>query len=144
MSAAGAMIQPIISFAEIEIREEEEHLETVFFGKPHIIEQEIEEVLRKKGYAGQKVIVGIRPDDLEITPLEGDADENKPGTSEVKHVKEYNGIQYAYFDYNSAAFAGKIKEGIELVPEDKIVICYKNQVPLLFNKDTGDAILYEK
>lgn len=144
MSAAGAMIKPIISFAEIQIREEGDHLETTFFGEPYRIEKEIEEPLRKKGYAGKTVILGIRPDDLEVTLIKKDAKKPHVGTSEVKYIKEYNGIQYAYFDYNAGAFAARIQEGIDLSPEDKIVICYKNRVPLLFNKDTGDAILYER
>lgn len=144
MSVAGAMMQPVMSFAEIEIREKEDHLETTFFGETHHIEEEVEEILRKKGYVDKKVILGIRPDDLVVSLTEKDIKKDEPGTSEVKYIKEYSGKKYAYFDYNSAAFAGRIKEGNELAPEDKIVICYKNRVPILFNKDTGDAILYER
>lgn len=144
MSVAGAMMKPIMSFAEIEIREKGDHLETTFFGEPHHVEEEIERILRKKGYVDKKVILGIRPDDLVVFPLKDEEKEGQAGISEVKYVKAYNGNEYAHFDYNGAAFAGRIEEGSELLPEDKIVICYKNKVPLLFNKDTGDAILYER
>lgn len=144
MSAAGAMIKPIISFAEIQIQEKGEHLEITLFGEPYRIEREVEESLRKKGYVDKIVTVGIRPDDLEVTCMKESTKQDTVGTAEVKVIKEYHGIQYAYFDYNGGAFAARIKEGVKLSPEDKIVICYKNQVPLLFNKDTGEAILQKK
>ena len=144
MSAAAAMIKPIMSFAEIEIHEKGDYLETSFFGEPYQIEKEIEEVLRKKGYVNQKLILGIRPDDLVVTPVETVVSDHMVGIAEVKYVEEYNGKRYAYFDYNGGAFAGRIEGEAELLPEDKIVICYKNKVPLLFNKDTGDVVLYER
>ena len=143
MAVAGAMMMPIMSFTEIEIVEKEDHLETKFFGSPHIVEEDIEAILRKKGYVNKKVILGIRPDDIEVIRIEEGQENNAP-TAEVKYLKEYNGKQYAYFDYDGSAFGALVEGEGKIMPEDKIVICYKNPVPLLFNKDSGDAILYER
>ena len=143
MTVAGAMMMPIMSFTEIEIVEKEDHLETKFFGSSHIVEEEIEAILRKKGYVNKKVILGIRPDDIEVIRIEAGQENNAP-TAEVKYLKEYNGKQYAYFDYDGSAFGALVEGEGKIMPEDKIVICYKNPVPLLFNKDSGEAILYER
>ena len=144
MSVAGAMMMPIMSFMEIQIVEKGDHLETAFFGEIHIVEKEIEAILRKKGYVDKPVILGIRPDDIEVLPVEGEQVEINTPISEVKYLKEYDNKQYAYFDYNGAAFGACVESHTKLAPEDKIVICYKNREPLLFNKDNGEAILYER
>lgn len=142
MSVAGAMMMPIMSFAEREVVDKGTHLEMTIFGKVHKIDKKIEEILRKKGYVNQAVILGVRPDDVVVEPVEVETPEQV--VADVKYIKNYDGKQYAYFDYNSAAFAGRIKDGAVLAPEDKIVISYNNTASLLFNKDTGEAILYDR
>lgn len=141
MSVAGAMMVPSISFMEITIEEKENHLQAQFFGCVHKIEPEEEEILRKKNCVGNKVILGIRPNDMEIIPIDKMSSGEQPCMAEIKRIKEYDGKKYGYFDYEGAAFAASIADGMKLAPEDKIVICYKNRVLLLFNKDNGEAIL---
>lgn len=143
MSVAGATMMPIMSFAEREVVDKGNHLEMTIFGEIHILDKQVEDTLRKKGYVNQSVILGVRPDDLIVEPLETEITDQMV-VVDVKYIKSYDGKQYAYFDYNSAAFAGKIKDGVSLAPEDKVVISYKNTASLLFNKDTGEAILYER
>lgn len=142
MSVAGATMLPIMSFAEREVVDKGNHLEMVIFGETHILDKEIEAILRKKGYVNQPVILGVRPDDVMVAPSVDDSTEQ--AVADVKYLKVYDGKEYAYFDYNSGAFAGRIKDGVVLAPEDKIVISYKNTALLLFNKDTGEAILYDR
>lgn len=143
MSVAGAILIPAMSFAEREVIEKDGHLEMKIFGEMHKLEKDVEDILRKKGYVNQSVILGIRPDDLQIRRL-GENEVEPEGSAEVKYISVSGKNHYVYFDYNSAAFAGKIESTDGLSPEDKIVISYKNKVSLLFNKDTGEALLYDR
>lgn len=144
MSVAGAMMRPIMSFMEVLVKEKDSKLQVEVFGKSYVIDSEKEKIIREKNYVGKKLILGIRASDLEAVPIENVKENERTCIVEVKRIKEYYGNNYLYFDYEGAAMVAYPLDGMKIAVEDKIVIYYKNKGLLLFNKDSGEAILSEE
>ncbi|MBD8931382.1 MAG: sn-glycerol-3-phosphate ABC transporter ATP-binding protein UgpC [Ruminococcus sp.] len=100
------------------------------------VSEELEKRIYEKGYMGEKVIVGIRPEDMIILP-----DESEDGLEAKVNVYEMLGPEaYLYFDYNKESRAIRTDADTKIRKGDRIKYTFREDRIHLFDPQRENRI----
>ena len=98
-------------------------------GQTFHVSEELEKRIYEKGYMGEEVIVGIRPEDMIVLP-----DESEEGLEAKINVYEMLGAEaYLYFDYNGESRAIRTKAESKIRKGDHVRYTFQEDRIHLFD-----------
>jgi len=132
---AGFIGTPPMNLLEAEINGE---LSVQFQQFSFTLEEKHKEVIRAGGYAGKKVIFGIRAE--EITTSQSECSMG-PVTGEVEVIENLGSELNVYINTTDGGLVTKVHPGTEIKIEDKIKLYFNTGQLHLFDKDNGRRII---
>lgn len=109
--------------------DEEKHAVVRVEGQTFHVSEELEKRIYEKGYMGEEVIVGIRPEDMIVLP-----DESEEGLEAKINVYEMLGAEaYLYFDYNGESRAIRTKAESKIRKGDHVRYTFQEDRIHLFD-----------
>ncbi|MFA5385147.1 MAG: sn-glycerol-3-phosphate ABC transporter ATP-binding protein UgpC [Eubacteriales bacterium] len=132
---AGFIGTPPMNLLEAEINDE---LSVRFQQFYFTLEEKHKEVIRSSGYAGKKVIFGIRAE--EITTSQSECSMG-PVTGEVEVIENLGSELNVYINTIDGDLVTKVHPGTEIRIEDQIKLYFNTGQIHLFDKDNGKRII---
>ncbi|MGP7819758.1 ABC transporter ATP-binding protein [Niallia sp. 01092] len=135
---AGFIGSPAMNFIEGKIIEEGSNLYFSTQGVKVQVSKKDDYILRSKGYAGQEVILGIRPEDFYIEAINIDTYEEL--SAEIEVVENMGSELYLYVKNNSIPLTAKVKNKGEYNSGDHITLAIDMNKCHYFDMETEKAI----
>jgi len=131
---AGFIGAPQMNLMDAQVTEKDEEIYININEYKLKVDDEIGKVLKEKNYIGKTIVLGVRPEDINIS-------QNKEGLQSKVDVTELLGSDLnVYFLINGKQFIAKETSSIPLRIGDPISVVFDNQKMHLFDKETEFAI----
>lgn len=136
---AGFIGTPAMNFIEAEVKAKNRRLYLEFHYKKIKLNDALNRILYAKGYVNEKVIIGIRPNDIEIV-----IDKEQADTVTVyPNMREILGAQANIcFDIGEKNCLACVDSDYEIILNEAIQIRFNQEKIQLFDANTQDNILY--
>lgn len=109
--------------------DKEKHVVVRVEGQTFHVSEDLEKRIYEKGYMGEEVIVGIRPEDMVVLP-----DESEEGLEAKINVYEMLGAEaYLYFDCNGESRAIRIEAESKIRKGDRVRYTFQEERIHLFD-----------
>ena len=109
--------------------DKEKHAVVRVEGQTFHVSEDLEKRIYEKGYMGEEVIVGIRPEDMVVLP-----DESEEGLEAKINVYEMLGAEaYLYFDCNGESRAIRIEAESKIIKGDLVRYTFQEERIHLFD-----------
>ncbi|MFT8321760.1 MAG: ABC transporter ATP-binding protein [Bacillus sp. (in: firmicutes)] len=135
---AGFIGSPAMNFIEGTIIEESTNLYFSTQGVKVQVSKKDDYILRSKGYVGQEVILGIRPEDFYMEAMNIDTYEEL--SAEIEVVENMGSELYLYLKNNAIPLTAKVKNKGEYSSGDHITLAIDMNKCHYFDKKTEEAI----
>ena len=138
---AGFIGSPQMNFIDVKAEENERECMLVFGNTRINLPFEKAEILRKGGYLGEKVIMGIRPEDIHDEPefLKGSEDSTVEARIDV--VEMVGSEAYLHFITEGVKAVARVGSGSKARTGDIVKLAFDKNKIYLFDAKTEESIL---
>lgn len=134
MFVAGFIGMPQMNFFEVSCEEEKDGSVKLVLDSDYEItpKEPLQDKLKRSGYVGRKLILGIRPEDIHVSTS---------GSKGVVHVYEMLGAEaYAYLDYFGQTVAMRVKPEEDVKKGKEVHFTFREEKLHLFDLETENRI----
>lgn len=125
-----------MNFIDVNIVKEDERVYASFKGEKIQLEEELSNKLIEQGYINKSMIMGLRPESINITTQEGS------GMEAIIEVKEMLGFEaYLYLNLLDESIVSRVSSDINCKVNDKVKVVFNKEKIHLFDKETEKAIM---
>ncbi len=133
---AGFIGSPQMNFMDGRIIEEGNSIFVEFMGNRISICKNKGNILKEKGYVGKEVIIGIRPEHIDLN-----SNENQEGIGAKVEVTELLGSEtYVHLKVEDKTIVARIEPSIMVRVDDNVKVSFDLEKIHVFDKDTEKAI----
>ena len=138
---AGFIGSPQMNFVDVVLKEEGGKVYAEFSGNKIRVEDAEAAVLKKKGYIGKTVVMGIRPEDVyESSELPG-ASKDQQLTATVRVYELLGAEVFLYFDIDNVNFTARVNPDTETRNGSTATFALDMKKAHFFDKETETTIL---
>jgi len=135
----GFIGSPQMNFIEGKSLEKDGEVGLVYEGISFAIDKERQEALRKMGYSNKEIIIGIRPEHLNVEKTE------KSGDTGLVEVTELLGSEtYLFIKLKKATLVARVEPQLEIQVGDHVKVGMKAHKVHLFDGETEESILHRE
>lgn len=135
MFVAGFIGSPQMNFIDAKVREESGRIYLDFKGGKVELTEEKASVVKKNNYIGKKVVLGIRPEDIDLI------EDNNPDTKAKVEVLELLGSETNLFlDIEGLSVIARVDPAKKVKINDIVDLKFKSNKVHIFDKESEKAI----
>jgi multiple sugar transport system ATP-binding protein len=140
---AGFIGSPSMNFIEALVTVKERRLYLEFAHKKIILNNTLSRILYSKGYIGEKVIIGIRPEDIELMDLNSFDYSEQDTISIYPNMRELLGAEAnVYFDLGNKTHCICVAADKQVYLNEAVDIRFNQDKMHLFDWNTEENILF--
>ncbi len=141
MFVAGFIGAPQMNLIEVTISEEKENIVASFNDVKISIPLGKGKVLKKKGYIGKKVFLGIRPEDIHMENVFIEASKDTSFNAKVEIQENMGAEIYAYLNAGGESVTARLNARYKLKDDEEVVLAMDGNKIHLFDIETEANIL---